>query len=70
LELATEQVLGCGKFKQTVAARRLLCFWATTALAISQVELGQKLKISQPAGNMAVRRGEQFASRKSYSLKD
>jgi hypothetical protein len=39
-------------------------------LAISQVELGQKLKISQPAVSMAVRRGEHLASRNSYSLKD
>ena len=61
LELAPEQVLARGKFQQTVAARGLLCFWATTELAISQVELGQKLKISQPAVSMAVRRGEQLA---------
>ncbi len=70
LELAPAQVLACGKFQQTVAARSLLCFWATTELAINQVELGQKLKISQPAGSMAVRRGEQLAIRNSYSLKD
>jgi REP element-mobilizing transposase RayT len=70
LQLAPEQVLASGKHKETVAARSLLCFWATTELAISQVELGQKLKISQPAVSMAVRRGEQLASRNSYSLKD
>ena len=70
LELTPEQVLAGGKHKETVAARSLLCFWATTELAISQVELGQKLKISQPAVSMAVKRGEQQASRNSYSLKD
>jgi DNA-binding MarR family transcriptional regulator len=53
-----------------VVARSLLCFWATAELAISQVELGRKLKISQPAVSMAVRRGKQLASRNSYSLKD
>jgi len=37
---------------------------------ISQVELGQKLKISQHAVSRAVRRGKQLASRNSYSLKD
>lgn len=70
LEVSPYQVLAVGKHKETVAARSLLCFWATSELAISQVELGQKLKISQPAVSMAVRRGEQLASRNSYSLKD
>ncbi len=70
LEVSPEQVLAGGKHKETVVARSLLCFWATAELAISQVELGQKLKISQPAVSMAVRRGEQLASRYSYSLKE
>jgi putative transposase len=64
------QVLARGKDKETVAARSLLCFWATTELAISQIELAQKLKISQPAVSMAVRRGGQLISRYSYTLKD
>jgi hypothetical protein len=58
LEIAAEQVVALGKDKETVTARSLLCFWATTELAISQVELEQKLKISQPAVSIAVRRGE------------
>jgi len=59
-----------GKDKETVRARSLLCYGATTELAISQVELGQKLEISQPAVSMAVWRGRKLARRKSYSLKD
>ena len=70
LEVSPDQVLASGKHKETVAARSLLCFWATSELAISQVELGQKLKISQPAVSMAVMRGERMASRNTYSLKD
>ncbi len=61
---------GCGYHKETVPARSLLCFWATSALAISQVELAQKLKISQPAVSMAVRRWGHLAKRKNYWLKD
>jgi putative transposase len=56
--------------EETVTARSILCFWATTELAISQVEIAQKLKISQPAVSMAVRRGGQLISRNSYTLKD
>ncbi len=69
-KIAAEQVLARGKDKKTVTARSILCFWVTTELAISQVELAQKLKISQPAVSMAVRRGEQLISRNSYRLKD
>jgi DNA-binding MarR family transcriptional regulator len=69
-ELAAEQVLARGKDKEMVAARSILCFWASTELAISQVELAQKLKISQPAVSMAVRRGGQLIRRNSYTLKD
>ena len=69
LDLTPEQVLAGGKHKKAVAARSLLCFWATTDLTISQVDLAQKLKISQPAVSMAVRRGEQLAKRNNYKLK-
>ena len=69
LDLTPEQVLAGGKQKKTVAARSLLCFWSTTELTISQVVLAQKLKISQPAVSMAVRRGEQLAKRHNYTLK-
>ncbi len=68
-DLKPEQVLGVGKYKRTVAARSLLCFWATSELGISQSELGQKLKISQPAVSLAVKRGEQLVIRHNYSLK-
>jgi REP-associated tyrosine transposase len=69
LDLKPEQVLAVGKYKKTVAARSLLCFWATSELGISQNELGQKLKISQPAVSLSVKRGEQLAIHHNYSLK-
>ena len=70
LAVSADQVLAGGKQKETVTARSLLCYWATTELAISQVKLSQKLKISQPAVSLAVRRGEQLAHRNRYSIKD
>ena len=69
LGISAEQVLARGKDKETITAGSILCFWTTMELAISQVELAQKLKISQPAVSMAVRRGGQLISRNSYTLK-
>jgi len=69
LDLKPEQVLAVVKYKKTVAARSLFCFWATSELGISQNELGQKLKISQPAVSLSVKRGEQLVIRHNYSLK-
>jgi REP element-mobilizing transposase RayT len=70
LDVPTDKILAGGKQKQTVAARSLLCFWAASELSISQVELSQKLKISQPAVSMSVRRGEALASREGYQFRD
>jgi len=68
LDLKPEQVLAPGKYKKTVAARSLLCYWANRELGMSQSELSQKLKISQPAVSLSVKRGEQLALRHNYSL--
>ena len=69
LDLKPKQVLAIGKYKKTVAARSLLCFWVTRELGMSQYELSQKLKISQPAVSLSVKRGEQLVIRHNYSLK-
>jgi hypothetical protein len=34
LDVSPDQVLAGGKYRKTVATRSLLCFWATTELAI------------------------------------
>jgi len=68
-DIKPEQVLATGKYKKTVTARSLLCFWATSELGMSQTELSRRLKISQPAVSLSVKRGEQLALRHNYSLK-
>ena len=70
LKIKPEDVWAAGKYKRTVEARSLLCFWATTELAITQSELARKLRISQPAVGLSVKRGERLATLKHYLLID
>ncbi len=70
LKVKPEEVWAGGKHRRTVAARSLLCFWATTQLGISQSYLASKLQISQPAVGLSVKRGERLAEDKHYLLID
>jgi REP element-mobilizing transposase RayT len=53
---------------QVVAARDLLCFWASTELGMSATSLAKRLKLTQPAVSIAVRRGEKIARENQYML--
>jgi len=68
LKIKPEDVWAAGKYRRTVEARSLLCFWATTELGITQSYLASKLSISQPAVGLSVKRGERLAKRDRYSL--
>jgi REP element-mobilizing transposase RayT len=70
LGMHSEEVWASGRHRRTVEARSLLCFWATSELSISQTFLARKLNISQPAVGLSVKRGEEIAKRKQYSLLD
>lgn len=68
LELSADEVLSIGRKRQIVTARRLLCFWATSELGLSQAWLARRLKISQPAVSAAVESGRKLAAEKIYTL--
>ncbi len=53
-----EAVWAAGKYRQTVRARGLLCFWAVRDLGLSMTSMALKLKISVPAVYKSVIRGE------------
>ena len=46
LDMESAQVWLPGKYKQQVAARSLLCFWAVRELGVSMTALGKRLDIS------------------------
>jgi putative transposase len=66
VELVWEQ----SRRPQVVEARDLLCYWASTELMMSRTDLARRLKLSQPAVSVAVRRGEKTARENQYQLPD
>ncbi len=61
-------VLSSGKYQEVQAARSLLCYWAVMELGMKQEELSGRLRISQPAVSMAVRRGEKLVADRKRRL--
>jgi plasmid maintenance system antidote protein VapI len=70
LGVKCEQVWEKGKYRQTVKARSLLCYWAVRELGISATELARRIGISQPAISQSVKRGEAIAKEKGFELMD
>jgi len=68
LDIDPKQVWACGKHRQTVKARSLLCYWAVRKLGISATELSRKLGLSQPSVSISVKRGEKIAQAEQLEL--
>jgi len=57
VEMSPEEIMERGKERRKVEARSILCYWATDRLGISQRELANRLKLTQPAVSQVVRVG-------------
>lgn len=68
LGMSPERILGRGKERKMVQARGLLCYWATEELGMTQEALAQRLRVTQPAISLAVRRGERLAAQHGWKL--
>ena len=62
------EVFRRGKDKRTVQAHALLCYWATEELGMTQEALAQRLRVTQPAISIAVRRGERLVGEHNFKL--
>ena len=60
LDMETRDVLARGKFKQSVKARSLLCYWATRELGMTTVELAKRLHLAQPTVSQSAARGRKI----------
>jgi hypothetical protein len=62
------EIYTSGKQPSLVGARSLFCYWAVRELGISATALARKLKLSQPAVSISVKRGEKSARDKKFNL--
>jgi REP element-mobilizing transposase RayT len=68
LDIEPRDVLARGKYKQTVKARSLLCYWGTRELGITTVALAKKLNLAQPTISQSAMRGRKIAEEEGLKL--
>jgi putative transposase len=68
LNIEPEDVLTRGKYKQSVKARALLCYWGTRELRMTTVELAKKLNLAQPTISQSSMRGRIIAKDERLNL--
>ena len=68
LNIEPEDVLARGKYKKTVKARCLLCYWGTRELGMTTVELAKKLNLAQPTISQSAMRGRKIAVEEGLKL--
>ena len=62
------RIWSSGKQPKVVYARSLMCYWATSALGVSQACLSKRLRLSQPAISLSVARGRRIAAENNYDI--
>ena len=68
LGMELRDVLAHGKYRQTVKARSLVCYWCHRELGMTTVKLAKKLKLSQPTVSESAMRGQRTAAEEGLSL--
>ena len=68
LGMEPPDVLARGKYRQTVKARSLVCYWCHRELGMTTVELAKRLKLSQPTVSESVVRGQKIVAEEGLSL--
>ena len=68
LDIEPKDVLARGKYKQSVKARGLLCYWGTRELGMTTVDLAKKLNLAQPTISQSAMRGRKIAEEEGLKL--
>ncbi len=66
--LSPEKLMGPGKNRDVVKARRIVCFWSVHRLGMTMTAVANKLGVSVPTVSLAVGEGERLAYEKNISL--
>ena len=59
--IEAEDLWMLGKYAKVVPARSLFCYWAVRELGVSATEMARRMKLTQPAVSISVKRGERIA---------
>ncbi len=70
VSLPPERIVGSGKSRGEVKARRLICHWGATELGLSMTQMAAALGISLPTASVAAKKGAEIASENRYPLID
>ncbi len=70
LNMGSDEVLRPGRYRNTVKARSILCYWAARELGMSTIELSKRLFVSQPTVSQSVKRGEKIVKDERFRLKE
>ncbi len=68
LSVSPEEIFLPGKQPERVKARSLFCLWAVRELGFTMTEVAHRLKLTQPAVSISVRRGELIAKKEGHVL--
>jgi REP element-mobilizing transposase RayT len=63
-----EEIFHPGKYRRTVQARSLFCYWAVRKLGYTATGLAGRLGLTQPAVSVSVRRGQKLAGERGLEM--
>jgi REP-associated tyrosine transposase len=66
--LSPEKLMGPGKNRDVVKARRIVCFWSVHRLGMTMTAVAKKLGVSVPTVSVAAAEGERLAREENISL--
>jgi len=67
-DIAAEEIFQSGKYRKSVQARSVYCYWAVRELGETITALAKTFKLTQPAVSIAVQRGEQIVKEMKWVL--
>ena len=68
--IEVEDIRLSGKYARIVPARSAFCYWAVREFGLREIEMARRLKLTEPAVSISMRRVEQIAKEKRIKILD